>query len=406
MRRVLALVLLVAIGGAVAAAVVVLRDGDAAAEECGSTTEGSPEGPALQPDDVCTSYEEQDGRQLNPALQDPDRFAWQLFVEINAPAGSGNEVFWETWADQHDLYVKNPDPDDPPQWPQAAAMPDRAPQPSVQQAVAGGTDPTHQCDNGGSLHEETRVNQATFEYVVANDLWYVEGQRAAFANEFVIDFPIAAREIKANWIPITEDQKPDFHWTSRLRDEAKPGSGTLFGLVAMHIISKDLPNWTWATFEHKDNPCYSKHLAAQDSFGVDAGNEPTPELLRLFEEAGLALEPWANYRLDGAQVDFTDSEGRPYLLGNSITELGFQTTASCMTCHARATIGPDTKSFSDGRLSVFDPDNVWAGQPQSFNGVPDPDWYWDFSQDPPARRFIQTDFLWSLAVASCATEEC
>ena len=49
-------------------------------------------------------------------------------------------------------------------------------------------------------------------------------------------------------------------------------------------------------------------------------------LRKLFEEYGYQGE-WAdayrNYRLKGSQVDFDDGEGRPLLLGNSVTESGF-----------------------------------------------------------------------------------
>ena len=46
-----------------------------------------------------------------------------------------------------------------------------------------------------------------------------------------------------------------------------------------------------------------------------------------------------DYRLKGAQVDFTDRTGRPTIVGNSITEAGFVSTSSCITCHAWASIG-------------------------------------------------------------------
>ena len=46
-----------------------------------------------------------------------------------------------------------------------------------------------------------------------------------------------------------------------------------FGLTALHITTKDLPNWLWATFEHVDNPARPGNekweLASRDSFACD-----------------------------------------------------------------------------------------------------------------------------------------
>src|SRR5437879_11804561 len=54
------------------------------------------------------------------------------------------------------------------------------------------------------------------------------------------------------------------------------------------------------------------------------------------QQANLAPE-WFNYRLDGTQTAFVNSNGKPTLLGNSI--IGWEhagvplTQASCITCH-------------------------------------------------------------------------
>jgi hypothetical protein len=57
--------------------------------------------------------------------------------------------------------------------------------------------------------------------------------------------------------------------------------------------------------------------------------------------ANLAPE-FSNYRLDGAQIDFTTSSGAPTYLGNSIIEgenVGMTyNTASCVTCHSVSSI--------------------------------------------------------------------
>ena len=77
-------------------------------------------------------------------------------------------------------------------------------------------------------------------------------------------------------------------------------------------------------------------------------------LEKLFEEFGYQGE-WAdqykNYRLKGSQVDFTDGPGRSLLLGNSVTESGFVPSASCITCHARASVNASGASASPSSAS-------------------------------------------------------
>src|ERR1700738_4057938 len=39
------------------------------------------------------------------AINEPDKFAWQMFAEINRSANDGTRnVIWETWATDQDLY--------------------------------------------------------------------------------------------------------------------------------------------------------------------------------------------------------------------------------------------------------------------------------------------------------------
>src|SRR5262249_41631143 len=106
---------------------------------------------------------------------------------------------------------------------------------------------------------ETRLNKEAYEFVRGKTLYNLDGQNAlAKAGELTITFPLPAKEIKAQWRAITEADKPRYHWAPlRMPD----GTTTIFGLTALHITTKDLPNWFWATFEHVDNP-------------IRPGNEP------------------------------------------------------------------------------------------------------------------------------------
>lgn len=221
----------------------------------------------------------------------------------------------------------------------------------------------------------------------------------------------------------------------------------LYYLVAFHISSKDIPNWVWATFEHVNNPGRCDYTGCNDSFGYTspdavgaeqyanftaphiitdglmiaspvfatgelyAGGERNDPLKTLFEDLGIGSEDqldeaqpdptssgWLSYRLKGTQFNFTDSMGRPTLLGNSITEGGFVATSSCMSCHARAAVN----SQGGPPLGVFTAQLSELGYPQSAHGIPDPDWYYS-SSNHPALTALQTDFVWGFLSATPIT---
>jgi hypothetical protein len=119
-------------------------------------------------------------------------------------------------------------------------------------------------------------------------------------------------------------------------------------------------------------------------------------LLKLFKEAGFTKEwtgQWLNYRLKGSQVDFARSTGIPTLLGNSVTEGGFVPTASCITCHGRAAVNSQGQNVFGGG---FKPSLPGDG-PQSYNGYPDPNWFWQFSESTsPTLKNLQVDFVWAI----------
>jgi hypothetical protein len=355
---------------------------------CGST-QPSVEGPPFNPTNVCASDPPpQTGPITNPEMQQSDESAWRIFSEINRPVQG--VPFWRTWPEQAEVYVANPDPAKPPQWKDIAGPePFLRMRPSMQQQLLRETGPTlaavvddaNACTAlSNAQMEAVQINEHTFDYLIQNHLWYVEGKKKAFEDDLVVNFPTDAREVKANWLPIPTSQKGNYV-------TAVDSKGQLWGLVAMHIVSKEVPNWIWATFEHASNPCYDKYLQAQDRFGLTPDGKISPQLLALFKQYGLDESIYSNYRLDGAQTNFTDPTGRPIILGNSVTEFSFQTTASCMTCHSRAT----TDKTGAGHLSVF---NALG---QSDHGTPVPGWYFA-AFNPEMRIYQPLDFLWSVAL--------
>ena len=87
-------------------------------------------------------------------------------------------------------------------------------------------------------------------------------------------------------------------------------------------------------------------------------------------DAHLAPE-WKNYRLDGVQIRFVDSDGKPTLSGNSIIEgenVGMNLKqSSCIRCHALSSIKNDG---TDG-ITLLTPTNNPVGEPEP---LPSRDW--------------------------------
>jgi hypothetical protein len=350
----------------------------------------------------------------DPALNNPDKVAWDLFIKVNSRAGGTNAVF-ETFASDTDTFQPNPQY---PTGPQVASL--RTPiLPAIQRNAAleeGAVLPALPPDTTGAL-EETRHNRPVFDFIVQNNLYKISGLKAAAGK--TLSFPIDSLEVKANWIKI--DQVPV--WTNNQVSVAQAGqffhinsdsSGAKFALVSMHVISKQVPNWTWATFENRFNPGRCDIVGCHDTFGAkDANVAPlkrqgqqypdcakTSDLSAMLGKAD--IEPaYVNYCLKGSQADFVDATGLAIRLGNSVTEQGFVPTSSCMTCHGRAAFDNNGEARpSAGFLGANGP-----------LGAMEASWYWTFNAQPPIvqgqaglkRTFTPTDFVWSIPF--CAIDD-
>jgi len=376
----------------------------------------------------------------NVAMNCPDMFAWQKFAEVVAPAQGHNDlVFFQTWSSDPDTFQCPPadaatckaDPTATgcPVWPElptksAASV---ATQRSARTTPALATLAAHRqpdscLTNPNHAQEIVYRDKATFDYIVENGLWYVEGVEQAFQNGLVYNFPVGAIEVKTNWYLLTEKQAKSGRYFTKSSPITKDGIEVeqVFGLVAMHLSTKDLPNWFWSTFEHIDNPGRCDFIGCHDSFGVVPGDQParnaplcqpyppgtlTPALQKILAKVNPIFQ---NYRLKGAMVDFTTPTGSPVLLGNSVTEAGFVPTASCMTCHSRAAV--QGLANPPMGLSPYPDVAGFTTTGQSFNGLPDPNWYYS-TNNPRHRWAVQTDFVWAIpfkansiySTASCCT---
>ena len=364
------------------------------------------------------------------ALFEPDCYSWRLFIALNWPAdlarkvanpdasfGTNAPVVWETWRNASNRAPDTAFPmdgSDPGPWLDAPLVAqgldrfDSADEEPLQRTAlislleeTGGSAVMFDPQTAGLSQNETRLNKETYEFVREEELYNVEGQIAKFNAGFeTISFPAMAKEVKAQWRVITEEDKPRYHWV-----EAQGARGLqIYGLTALHITTKDLPNWLWATFEHIDNKTAQEgdntHPAAEGWLlpSVDrfACTDALYDCEAIPQGIGLEGTHWENYRLRGVQIDFFDSTGRATLLANSQPEQGFQTTSSCITCHALASI-----NGAGERIAFFDPEALNEGRVIAPVGLPAG---WDpvtgvrlgFHDDNGEVLFTQLDFVWSL----------
>jgi hypothetical protein len=171
----------------------------------------------------------------------------------------------------------------------------------------------------------------------------------------------------------------------------------------LHVVTKDLPSWFWATFEHVDNP----HLADADGWQLPSSDRfacpgVRPDCNRAPVGIGLEDNVWQFYRLRGTLTRYVDADGQPMRLANSELEAGLQSTSSCITCHARASIG--VAAGVPLRLPIFDESRAALdGDPArrvGFLGEPQADWFTDARRNAgSAPTLQQLDFVWSLSKA-------
>jgi hypothetical protein len=395
---------------------------------------------------------------MNPAITDPDKVAWCFFLYVNSRAASANnnDALFETWASDGQTF----DPD--PQWPTTRAPKELRPNILLQvreadramglgrqgRAIQPFVLPPPRPLRPGENLEETRRNKPTFDFIKSNNLFKITGVKAAFekfnADRKLLSFPSDAIEAKANWFPVESPQDPSKSGipgydgspndAGRFYHVNTASDGKRYALVAMHVISKMVPNWTWATFEHQNNPGRCQFLGCRDTFGTtqafvppdtlipdpqdptynDPKNNPTPyppctksaALDALF--GAEQIDPaFKNYCLKGSQTDFTDASGMPIRLGNSITEEGFDFQASCMSCHGRAAFTSDGSATT---LAGFD--NVTGAPLGPIHG----EWYWTTNIGGPwapaamppvgiqlTPGAVSADFVWSIPF--CAIDD-
>ncbi len=344
----------------------------------------------------------------NYVLKNPDRYAWELFRAVNWPAdtinflpdttkklGDAGWVVWQTWKTAPEVYL--PNGHKPKGW-LDKDFGDRSIKYfspfSINARLSDiSKDPTFGL-------EEVVLNKSTFEYIVSNKLYNTDGQLAIYNSTQEIDFPLESIELKVKWrvIPDTPYEKARYHWQYVNFIDGKNKKAKLYGIVSIHITSRVLKKWLWATFEHIDNRS-QKHpgddgwlLPTKDRFGC---NQFPYDCERAPVNFGLEGTKWEYFLLRGTQTDYIDENGDPSLLANSNVERGFQLSSSCITCHSLATIGPAVKPGQMSRInfviSEMKEDSVVFGG-KGYVGLPDQKLF-DLKGGKKMKR---GDFVWSL----------
>jgi hypothetical protein len=217
---------------------------------------------------------------------------------------------------------------------------------------------------------ETHLNKATYDFIRNNCLFSKDGLRryAAAANKgikFPISFPVDSIEVKVVWLKFGQIPSNDTLNQAKKSSyySAKDDKGNEYGLVSMHILTKDTPNWFWANFHHKDNPTEYDLSSRPDMYG-------RPKLLD--------RTVWENYVLSGTQIDFIDTIGQPILLADNYIENQFS-PSSCMTCHVQANGSPEAGDNKGPKQKIA-------------TGSPVPN---EFMRDGKP-FYVPTDFVWSI----------
>ena len=227
----------------------------------------------------------------------------------------------------------------------------------------GGYPPPSNLTRNAMYCEEVFVNPVEADFV-KRDLATLASQQAyGKERNGTINFPgtetndtrldLDSLEVKVDWVPVTSYSNPTFACpdpTNSLYTETI--NGTCYALAAIHITSKVMPNWIWATFEPNNNvtnpnrcdpklygTCFDPWgTTSSQPYGKGQTAQQSPELHQAMAEAHLN-PAFSNYFLTGVQTQFVDNYGKPIPLGNSFVEFNQGVPpgkSSCITCHQYA----------------------------------------------------------------------
>src|ERR1700742_3726155 len=257
---------------------------------------------------------------------DDDRgaYAWDIFAYFNSPlTGNGQKVWESLFRETSTIYL--PNGCQPPAWGQAQPPADVMTQVKNLPGWVAPAQVFHNLDTSiqvdgltlsDNWNQDVRyqllMNQPAFDYVIQRGFYNVDGQQLAAQNNQPASFPPTSFELKTSWIWVGTDQskfdqlKATYYIAPAYYEVVKNGQhiGWEVGYAAlsgMHIINRSRPNWVWITFENVNNPKFTKvklELPIPDY--AKQANQTYQQALRNMGSI------FANYQLDGVQMDFQD----------------------------------------------------------------------------------------------------
>ena len=123
--------------------------------------------------------------------------------------------------------------------------------------------------------EQVARNKTNYEDIVNSHLNTQEGRAAAYKAGKDVEMRPDAIAIKGDWVPLPmllqwipalgnlDNVRKQYYMTT--------SNGTEYALVAMHVASRQNPNWVWGTFEHQMNPGRCDYMGCFDTFGAQVG---------------------------------------------------------------------------------------------------------------------------------------
>ena len=364
-----------------------------------------------EPEKSSTSYQQPAVKGAQPDSAEPESvygpsfafLAWNLFLQAMAPANGSLTI--ETWTEQCQLSPNMVG------CPSAASMATAAKAAGdgkvrilhgsamarskklegsecsamITTPIGGYPAPSNLTPNA-MYCEEVFVSPVEAAFIKGNLTRLVDQQTYGNERGHTINFPgtgtndprldLDSLEVKVDWVPATSYSNPAFACpdpTNSLYTETI--NGTCYALAAIHITSKVMPRWLWATFEPNNditnpNRCDSKlygtcfdpwGTTSSQRYGKGQKAQQSPELRQAMATAHLN-PAFSNYFLTGLQTEFVDNYGKPTQLGNSFVEFNQGVPpgkSSCITCH---------------QYAHFDGKQPARGQPENNFGRPPQGW--------------------------------
>jgi hypothetical protein len=188
------------------------------------------------------------------------------------------------------------------------------------------------------------INEAASNFIFERELWN-RNKLIEAAKEGKVHFPAdkkVSRQIKTEWRRVQSQRAAKYI-------VAAASDGQLYGLVAIHLMSHELPDWLWATWLHEDFAfMMPPAIGFHDAFGAKADGASSPALTSLLASHGASR--LLHYKLIGTQHDFVDPSalGNPLIEGRDTDTLA---NSSCMACHRFAAISSNG-SMTKPRVST------------------------------------------------------